>query len=293
MSRLPRPFVFLLMVLITGGHMPMMAHAMPLRLSTWNLDWLTTRPAGDRALPDDVRPRDMADIVRLARYAARLHPDIAALEEVDTPELAARLFPAPDYRILISGDGVVQKTALAVRDGLIVTRHPDVRAIDVYPPDAPRHLRSGLDVTVGDGRASLRVLVIHLKAGCRDGAPDDRRPACRTLYRQVAALTDWIMERQDEGEPFAIMGDFNHMLGPGDAMLAMLGENGPLVAPTVGLASPCWGGNYFIDHIVLGDQARQWLHPDSLRVMTYREHDPTSQSRLSDHCPVSIGLDMP
>jgi len=65
------------------------------------------------------------------------------------------------------------------------------------------------------------------------------------------------------------------------------------VAPTVGLASPCWGGNYFIDHIVLGDQARQWLHPDSLRVMTYREHDPTLQSRLSDHCPVSIGLDMP
>lgn len=292
MPRLPRPFVFLLTLLIMGGHAPV-AHAMPLRLSTWNLDWLTARPAGDRALPDDVHPRDMADIARLARYAARLRPDIVALEEVDTPELAARLFPAPDYRILISGDDVVQKTALAVRGGLTVTRHPDVRAIDVYPPDAPRHLRSGLDVTVGDGRASLRVLVIHLKAGCRDGAPDDRRPACRTLYRQVSALTDWIMERQDEGEPFAVMGDFNHMLSPGDAMLAMLAENGPLVAPTVGMASPCWGGTYFIDHIVLGDQARQWLRADSLRVMAYRERDPALQSRLSDHCPVSIGLDMP
>lgn len=295
MTVLPRPFPSLLITALLAGCMtgPAPAGAATLRLSTWNLDWLTQRRAGDPSLPRDVHPRDIADIDRLARYAARLHPDIAALEEIDTPELAARLFPAPRYRILMSHDDVVQKTALAVRAGLNVTRNPDLDALDVYPPDAPRHLRGGLDVTIDDGHASLRLLVVHLKAGCRDGTAGDRRPACRTLYRQVAVMTDWIMERQDEGEPFAVLGDFNHMLGTGDPMLGMLADNGPLTVPTVGVASPCWGGEYFIDHILLGDRARQWLHPDSLRVMLYQEDDPDLQSRLSDHCPVSIGLDMP
>ncbi|MCE2565900.1 endonuclease/exonuclease/phosphatase family protein [Komagataeibacter sp. FNDCF1] len=264
-----------------------------IRLSTWNLDWLTTRPQGDAALPADVTPRTAAELERLAAYARRLAPDIAALEEVDSPELAARLFPAPGYHILVSHDPVVQKVALAIRTGLAVTRHADVTALDVYPPDAPRHLRSGLDVSIGTGADSLRVLVVHLKAGCRDSGPDSRKPACHTLLRQIAVITDWILERQDEGEAFAVIGDFNRLLAPDDPALRSLASSGPLTLATAGHASPCAGGSYFIDHILLGGPARAWLQPDSLRVMLYGTGGHEDAIRLSDHCPVSVRLSLP
>ncbi|NVN35421.1 endonuclease/exonuclease/phosphatase family protein [Komagataeibacter swingsii] len=261
-----------------------------LKLSTWNLEWLTVRPQGDPALPADVTPRTAAELDRLAHYASRLAPDIAALEEVDSPQLVARLFPAQHYRIFISNDPVVQKVALAVRADLAVVRHADVTALDVYPPSAPHHLRAGLDLTIGQGADSLRVLVVHLKAGCRDSQPTDRKPACQTLMRQIAIVQDWIMERQDEGEAFVVMGDFNRLLAPDDPAWRALSENGPLILATAGRASPCAQGNYFIDHIIAGGPAREWLRPDSLRVMLYRENGHDDPTRLSDHCPVSVRL---
>ncbi|MBE7730943.1 endonuclease/exonuclease/phosphatase family protein [Komagataeibacter sp. FXV3] len=277
-----------LLVLPTGAQA-----AGDLKLSTWNLEWLTMRPQGDPALPPDVTPRTPAEMDRLAHYASRLAPDIAALEEIDSPQLAARLFPVPRYRIIISDDPVVQKVAVAVRADLVVMRHADVTALDVYPSTAPHHLRAGLDLTIGQGADSLRVLVVHLKAGCRDSQPAARKPACQTLMRQIAIVQDWIMERQDEGEAFVVMGDFNRLLAPDDPAWRALSENGPLALATAGRASPCAQGNYFIDHIIAGGPAREWLRPDSLRVMLYRENGHDDTTRLSDHCPVSVRLSLP
>ncbi|MDT8871006.1 hypothetical protein RAA17_07500 [Komagataeibacter rhaeticus] len=45
-----------------------------IRLSTWNLEWLTTRPQGDPALPADVTPRTVVELEHLAAYARRLAP---------------------------------------------------------------------------------------------------------------------------------------------------------------------------------------------------------------------------
>ena len=70
------------------------ADARPLKLATWNLDWLTLRLAGDPALPEDVTPKRAEDRALLRRYAAALDADVVALEEVDGPEVAADLFPA-------------------------------------------------------------------------------------------------------------------------------------------------------------------------------------------------------
>lgn len=282
------PLCLLLVLTLPAGA----AHAAgSLKLSTWNLDWLTVRAQGDAALPADVMPRTTGEMDRLAQYAHALAPDIAALEEIDSADLAARLFPAPAYHIIISGDQVVQKVAVAIRSGLQIERYPDVTALDVYPPDAPRHLRSGLDLSVGTGADRLRLLVVHLKAGCRDSGPRERKPACRTLLRQMAVIQDWIMERQDEGEAFAVLGDFNRLLAPDDPALRTLAENGPLTLATADHASPCAQGSYFIDHIILGGAARGWLQPDSLRVMLYRADAATT--RLSDHCPVSVRLMLP
>jgi hypothetical protein len=44
---------------------------------------------------------------------------------------------------------------------------------------------------------------------------------------------------------------------------------------------------------MLGGAARDWLLPDTLRVLTYHETGAEWKQRLSDHCPVSVRLRLP
>jgi endonuclease/exonuclease/phosphatase family metal-dependent hydrolase len=270
------------------------AAAAGLKLSTWNLEWLTERPAGDPSLPDDVSPKSQAGLARLAAYARRLDADAVGIEEVDGAAMAGRVFPADAYTVLLTDDAVVQRVGLALRRGIAFTRHPDLVALDVSPPDDPHRLRRGLDVTIGDGPDEIRVLVVHLKSGCWDSPLNDQlRAACPLLAAQMPVIERWIADRQRDGDAFAILGDFNRRMNAGDPFYAALASAAPLTRTTAGRASPCWGGEDFIDHILLGGPARDWLVPGSLRVLVYDEHDPAMQAVISDHCPVSVRLDLP
>jgi len=268
------------------------ADATTLKLATWNMDWLTARQTGDPVLPPNVTGRTDADFARLAHYAAHLDADAVGFEEVETPTVAQRVFPTDRYTIVMSNDAVTQRVGIAVRKPLTVSVNAPLRALDVSAPPARFHLRSGLDVTISDGHAQLRVLVLHLKTGCWDEALTDPHHSCPVLRQQLAVLADWITERQDEGDAFAIVGDFNRRLYLDDPFYRGMLVDGPLTLTTAGQSSPCWGGEYFIDHIVLGNAARTWLVPRSLRVMTYHEA-PSERASLSDHCPVSVRLALP
>jgi endonuclease/exonuclease/phosphatase family metal-dependent hydrolase len=267
---------------------PPTAQAADLKIATWNLNWLTLRPAGDHELPADVTPRVPEDFDRLAQYARLLNPDVVALEEVDGYAPASRLFPRDAYSIHFTHDHVVQRVGIAVRRGLHYDVNPDLTAL------AERHLRSGADITLHlDGR-DLRILAVHLKKGCRDvPLARARSRACRELEEQVAPLTEWITARKQEGVPFLILGDFNRWMDRDDSFLAALDQAAPLVRATEGHSSPCWGHEAFIDHILAGGPARDWIQPDSLRVMVYQETERSWQDRLSDHCPVSVQLVTP
>jgi endonuclease/exonuclease/phosphatase family metal-dependent hydrolase len=257
------------------------------RISTWNLEWLTQRTEG---LPDDAAPKRDDDIAILAGYAARLKPTVAALEEVDDPALVARLFPADRYQVLMTRDDVVQKVALVVRNGVPVVRHPDLTALDVYASFA-HHLRSGLDATLTLEGTPVRILAVHLKSGCFEGGlQGSPTSACKALTRQLPVLQAWIAARRAEGVAFLVLGDFNRRLKPHDALLDGLESAAPMRVATAGRASPCWGGEDFIDQILAGGPAAGWIVPDSLRVMVYRETAPEMKERLSDHCPVSVAL---
>ncbi|MFT8891074.1 MAG: endonuclease/exonuclease/phosphatase family protein [Acetobacter papayae] len=262
-----------------------------IKLSTWNLEWLLDEntPAS-RSAPLDIPARIPADYTLLAAFAARLNPDIAAVQEADNPNSLALVFSLTNYAVFTTDDTVLQRTGLAIRAGLSVTRHPDVQALDITPPSAPHHLRSGLDMTVHFAHADLRVLVVHLKTGCWDDPPSQTHHTCPLLVRQFKVLSEWIGERAQAGEAFAIMGDFNRRLNLQDPLFLSLQEKARLDLTTSGYASPCLGGSYFIDHIILGGSAIGWKEPDSLRVM------PIPQGhghQLSDHCPVSITLHLP
>jgi hypothetical protein len=87
-------------------------------------------------------------------------------------------------------------------------------------------LRPGLAFTVNVGRSPVRVLVVHLKAGCRSrdlaapltdrdlALPGERKDAiasdCAILNYQLPALEAWIDAHA--GGDFAILGDFNRTL---------------------------------------------------------------------------------
>lgn len=284
--------IFLAILLLATAALPRAAWATEIKLSTWNLAWLTLRPAGDRALPRDLTRRQPEDFARLAGYARRLEADILALQEVDGPEAAAQVLDPRDYQFFFPDERDVQRTGFAVRRTLRAIRNADLEELDTAPNER-LSLRRGTDITVEVEGRMLRLLSIHLKAGCREAS--DRGRDCDTLMGQSAVLARWISQRRREGVAFAILGDFNRRFAsPEDAMLRELNAAAPLTRANEGVSNPCWsdarGGRPFIDHILLGGPARNWMVQNSLRVMVYAERDPALRDRLSDHCPVSIRL---
>ncbi len=267
------------------------AQAAELKIATWNLNWLTTRSTGSPGLPPDVKSRAPEDFDLLRQYALELNADVIAVEEVDGREAAAKVFPPDRYSIHMTHDHVTQRTGLIVRRGLRYDINPDATAIAGNPA---ARLRSGADITLHLPAGSLRLLAVHLKTGCQaQPLSTSTRRSCVELRDQIAPVRDWIAARAAEKIPFLVLGDFNRWMEGRDQFLTALREAAPLSRATEGHSSPCWGAETFIDHILAGGAARDWMRADTLRVLRYRETGPEWKARLSDHCPVSVRLVVP
>ncbi|WP_333670272.1 endonuclease/exonuclease/phosphatase family protein [Elioraea tepidiphila] len=281
-----------IVVLVLSVLVALPSAAREIKLSTWNIAWLTTKPAGHPALPRGLHIRTPADYALLQRYAERLEADIVALQEVDGRLAAARVFDAAGYDFHFTDETDVQRPGFAIRRGLAWRANPDLMELDLAP-NARFSLRRGADITVEIAGRSLRLLNVHLRAGCTwDAIAGSERVACVELARQAGHIARWIAARRVAGEAFAVLGDFNRRMEGDDDVFAILARAAPLTRATEGFSNPCWGGAVFIDHILLGGAAREWLVPRSLRVMVYRETDRSFRDRLSDHCPVSVTLDV-
>jgi endonuclease/exonuclease/phosphatase family metal-dependent hydrolase len=284
-----RILLVLLTLLVTQPAGP--ATARDLTIATWNIAWLTTKPTGHPALPQFVRGRTEADFAALRRYATVLGADVVAVQEIDGPLALARVFDQQAYAFHLTNEADTQRPGFAIRRGVRFRANPDLVALDLAP-DARNSLRRGADITVEHEGRSIRLLSVHLKAGCaRDRLAEPQRFDCVQLGRQVPVLARWIREREAEGIAYAILGDFNRELDERDDMLRALAQAGDVSRANAARSSPCWGGGRaFIDHILLGGPARAWMLPDSLRVLVYRETDRDARDRLSDHCPVRVTL---
>jgi endonuclease/exonuclease/phosphatase family metal-dependent hydrolase len=262
------------------------AAAQELKLATWNIAWLTTKPAGHPALPRRLATRTEADFARLRAYAERLEADIVALQEVDGRLAAARVFDATEYDFHFTSETDVQGVGFAIRKGLRWRANDDLVALGLR-----ERLRRGADITVETRAGPLRLLSVHLKGGCIRDRLDSPRPDCDDLERQAEILAGWVRARAAERAAFAILGDFNRQMNAEEGFLSRLTGAAPLTLATGGRANPCWGRDWgFIDHIALGGGARAWLSDGSLRVMVYRENDRRLEDRISDHCPVSVRM---
>ena len=283
------------LLLLLATALPGRAEA-ELKVATWNIAWLTLKPEGHPDLPRGVAGKRPEDLAPLRRYAERLDADVVALQEVDGPLAAARVFDARAYELHFTDERDVQRPGFAVRRSLRAVRNPDLVALDLRPT-ARFSLRRGADVTIeAPGGHRLRLLSVHLNAGCREGTlAEPRSRDCDALARQLDPLAGWVAERRREGLAFMILGDFNRRIHDDarDELMSALRAHAPLTRATEGQSNPCWNGSAFVDHLLLGGAARGWLVPGSLRVLVYDERDQAFRERLSDHCPVSVRLRLP
>lgn len=244
--------------------------------------------------------RSARDFELLARYARELDADVIALQEVDGPDAARLVFPG--YRFCFTARPHVQNNGFAIREGIPYRCGQDVTELSLGDT-----VRRGAELILfPDEPHEIRLLSVHLKAGCSRDRLSSRNDACRDLARQVAALEAWIDAQASAGRRFAVLGDFNRDL---------LGERGPArdaagrllqVWPEIDDGEPpeadlfnaaegqrfrnCTPGQRFssyIDHIVLSRSLARAVVPGTFERLTYRPAD-AHRARLSDHCPLSI-----
>ncbi len=265
-------------------------HARTIKIATWNLEWLTLRPQGDPALPNGVAPKTADAITRLRDYAIKLDADVVAFQEVDGAGMAARIFLPGRYQIVMGNGTEIQRVGFAIRNNINFTRNPDLYALNL----GNQGLRGGTDITIALDHSQLRLLAVHLKSGCSNTklSRSDETTACAELHRQIPLLQNWIADRATANDAFLLLGDFNRRMNDQDQMWKALQRKAPLTLTDEGQDSPCWGGGSFIDHLITGGPARDWLVPGSLRVLVYREQGDAEKALLSDHCPVSAKFEL-
>ncbi len=271
-------------------------------IATWNLEWLVapgTAHAGRLAcrngqratLPCDVvqdLSRDSADLARLAAYASDLDADIVAFQEVENEEIARQVFRG--YRICMATGTGVQQVGFAVRPHVPHRCGPEVESLSVNGRN-----RKAMSMLLTPARgAPIELLAVHLKSGCSRDPLDSETAACRLLSKQAERLGEWISARSTQ--PFIVLGDFNRVppTTPDDAFWQLLqADQAELVAEQLPFGNCYLGQPYwqFIDHILISPVLRQRLIAESPRHTGFRSADVV-RYRLSDHCPVSISLNM-
>jgi endonuclease/exonuclease/phosphatase family metal-dependent hydrolase len=260
-----------------------------LRLASWNVEWLN-RDEGKGPVK-----RTAADFERLAGYARRLDADVIALQEVDGPEAAQRLFDPARYAFHFAVGGGAQRAGFAYRRDLQVSVNPDVVALDVGG------VRAGADLTVHTKSGPLHLLSVHLKSGCFDKPLSNGSNACNKLARQLPELERWIDERAAAGQWFAVLGDFNRRLFArrDEPFWTELDDAHPpeadLDSPTRGVPRRCWDNDAraAVDHLVFGRTLFTRVVPSSFEEVAFAPKDSAFRRVLSDHCPlrVSVRLD--
>ncbi|XAO72083.1 MAG: endonuclease/exonuclease/phosphatase family protein [Acetobacteraceae bacterium] len=253
------------------------------------MEWLSHRLLSDPSLPFDRPDRGPEDYRHIAITLEKLAPDIIALQEVNGANVLTGLFRDGAYQFFMTPTPIAQRVVVAVRQGYDVALNPALMALNVGPK-GHHPLREGLDLTMTIGKQHLRILALHLKTGCWEQPLNQRRHACPLLYRQLSIIADWVAVRQSEGVPFVLIGDFNRRFTYQDPAFKLLSRDAKLTLATEGLASPCHGGEYFIDHIILDASGRTEFSSHSLHVMTSAQKFDSGVT--SDHCPVSVDIDL-
>lgn len=291
--------------LLHAQTLALQANPRPLRIATWNLQWLldpetmrqariACRDGVPTALPCDVVrevPRNSADLRRLAAYARELDADVIAFQEVENAAIARRIFRGYEF-CLQPGPGL-QQTGFALRAGLVHQCGPALTALAMGGRG-----RAGQTVNLEvPGLGTIVLLAVHLKSGCAHDPLPGGSEACLLLSEQARELGRWIAAQAGRGAPFIVLGDFNRggPPGPDDPFWAALGPTTFLASSEqLPFANCSPGAPYrdFIDHILVSHSLVPALAPGAFSQLTYRPAD-AARYLISDHCPIGVSLSAP
>jgi len=263
---------------------PFAALAEPVKIAAWNIEHLRdTNGEG----PND---RSDTDYERLAHYVRRINADIKALQEVEVPPVASRIFNPLRYQFFFSRRNAELLTGFAIRKGIETKQNPDLTGLNVDGDN-----RHGTDISVKINGHWVRMLSVHLKSGCWGDPLNASKDACRKLSAQLPVLESWIDARVADGVPFLVLGDFNRRFdnNADDTFWPEIDDGTPanadLFRVTENHTDQCWGSLYpnFIDHIVLDLISTKWVVKGSFSHLVYDE-GTEYKKKLSDHCPVIV-----
>ncbi|QCE35526.1 endonuclease/exonuclease/phosphatase family protein [Acetobacteraceae bacterium] len=264
-----------------------------MKIVTWNMNWLLSNEALNQyKLPEDIPYRSPKDWAKLQYYAQKLSADIILLQEVDSTFTAEKIFPSSQYKLYQTDLNIPQKEILAVKKSLNieVEQNKDLESLSENP-EGYFPLRPGLDAfLIFPNQKKIRLLGVHLKAGCWERPQKEKKHSCLTLSKQFQLIKRWAQQSDAENQDFIILGDFNRRLSKTDFLFQEISTNlnKPLTLTSENLASPCKGGEYFIDHILINNGLKKNFVPQSLKVQIIKQED--ENLILSGHCPVSIKL---
>jgi endonuclease/exonuclease/phosphatase family metal-dependent hydrolase len=273
-----------------------------LTIATWNMEWLVspaTAHAGRLAcrngrrtsLPCDVAEdaRNSADLARLATYVRELDADVIAFQEVEDQSIARRVFVG--YEICMADGSGTQHVGFAVRAHL---PHRCGPMVDSLAMDGRSRKGMSLLLTPPQG-SPIELLAVHLKSGCSRDALDSDTAACRMLRKQADHLATWVSERPAKHAAFIVLGDFNRVppeTSEDAFWQPLLAGGAELLSSQLPFSNCRLGQPYtaFIDHILISGSVKHRLVPTSPRHSGFRNAD--ARYRLSDHCPVSVSLNL-
>lgn len=228
---------------------------------------------------------------------------------------------AGTYKVVVNPDGGWQRVGLAVKTNLLKPGE-ELIAVPFKEIGAPvtRDHRSALDVSVPlSTGVTLRILVVHLKSSCHRVSLETDTADCKELAAQAPILENWIQKRKEDGKPFLVLGDFNRVLASSmeheqcksgavckkRSLKSWLDENSadlePVLIPTADARHvPECGFKKdltLIDQILLGGTAERAYIAGSVRSHPYFDQENRAVAKekvrhLSDHCPVSIQLNL-
>jgi endonuclease/exonuclease/phosphatase family metal-dependent hydrolase len=282
-------------------------------VATWNINNLHEN-AGNAVRPGAI-VRQEEDYAILNSYRKKLDADIVALQEIGSPQAAARIFPPDEYIILFSsrynepvGEGRLEGdifTALAIRKSIRILKQEEILELQILIPREEKKTwtRRGVAALIDAFGKQFWVLVVHLKSFCHGrNLEHPNNIHCRTLAKQRVALEKWTDRKFNEGLPFMILGDFNRIFdihGQKDHLWGYVDDHEPEGLDLWRLPyrrvthCPKYEGRYPIDFLVFDDRAWQYVQKESFREIVYTPDHADLGNRLSDHCPISVALSWP
>lgn len=274
-------------------------------ISTWNTEHLA------RQLNSGCKARSESDYQHLRSYAKSTKADIIALQEVESKEAVARVFPASEWQIVMSDrsdsptydcrgsqqTSTQQKTAYAIKNHINID---DVKQLAML--SEPRMgLRNGLQVTVSYNDNKVNLINVHLKSGCfvADYRADNKQ-SCQVFSQQATALKQYLMTQDLATQNWIVLGDFNHRLAEKNnyfrhELIANQDNDTGSYQPAQKLINTTDGYKGChpkypapIDHILISHPLKDAYIDESLTFHHFDNMQP--ENMLSDHCALSINF---